>query len=192
MVSWKSIKLLTWDGILCLGDAIPLDAPEDMSIMSWLHGPNGGGGHLPLRVDPVISSVIKALRSSYSIEKLGGVGYCFAAKYVVRNLRANAFELLDAGFVAHPSFVTADELQTISAPLRIAAADNDPVFSIAKRREIEDILINHSSKGITSQISLYSEVDNGFTVRCDAKEQKQKFAMEQAFLQGVAWFNEYL
>jgi hypothetical protein len=44
----------------------------------------------------------------------------FQAKYVVRFLKGNG--LFDAGYVAHPSYVTDEELKAITRPLSIAAA----------------------------------------------------------------------
>jgi hypothetical protein len=40
-------------------------------------------------------------------------------QYVVRNLRGGH---LDCGYIAHPSFVTVEELSAITEPLSIAAA----------------------------------------------------------------------
>jgi dienelactone hydrolase len=178
------------------GDPIPLDAPEDLSIMSWLKGTDSTPGHLPPRVDPVVSSVIAALRSEYKVERLGGVGYYFGAKYVTRFLRQilDSDCHLDAGFVAHPSFVTAEELQGISGPLSIAAAANDQVFPPEKRRETETILGSTSvdGKSVAWQMVIFGGVDHGFAVRCDVADPQQKFAMDQAFRQAISWFGEFL
>ncbi len=84
--------------------------------MDWLHGPPG---HMPDRVDPVVQEVINELRGPLGCKRVGGVGYCFGAKYVIRFLKEGH---LDAGFVAHPSFVEAEELEAVQKPLSIAAA----------------------------------------------------------------------
>lgn len=73
----------------------------------------------PETVDPIYERVIGYLRNESGIKRLGGVGYCFGAKYVCRWLKEGG---LDAGFIAHPSFVTADEIRNITGPLSIAAA----------------------------------------------------------------------
>jgi dienelactone hydrolase len=74
-------------------------------------------------VDPIVEATIKELRGpAYGVKRLGGVGYCFGAKYVCRFLKQGK---LDAGFTAHPSFVEADELRGIEGPLSIAAAGKD-------------------------------------------------------------------
>lgn len=41
-------------------------------------------------------------------------------------------------------------------------------------------------------MSLYSDVEHGFAVRGDMSKQAVKFAKEAAFLQAVAWFDEFL
>jgi len=96
------------------GDPVLMEnKPEGFDLLEWLKG------HPPERVDPVVDAVIKEMRRKMGVKRLGGVGYCFGAKYVVRNLKDGR---LDAGFVAHPSFVEADELKAIKGPLSIAAA----------------------------------------------------------------------
>lgn len=93
------------------------------------------------------------------------------------------------GYVAHPSFVEEEELAAISGPLAISAAETDTIFPSEKRHRSEEIL---KEVGQPYQINLFSQVEHGFAVRCDPSIKVQKFAKEQAFLQAVTWFNEYL
>ena len=46
--------------------------------------------------------------------------------------------------------------------------------------------------GYPYQINLYSGVEHGFSVRGDITNKVIKYAKEQAFLQAVFWFDEYL
>lgn len=96
---------------------------------------------------------------------------------------------INCGFLAHPSFVTENELAAISGPLSIAAAETDQIFPAEKRHESEAIL---AKTGHPYQVTLYSGTEHGFSVRGDPNVKVQKFAKEQAFLQAVTWFNEYL
>lgn len=91
--------------------------------------------------------------------------------------------------MAHPSFVSEEELLGIGGPLSIAAAETDSIFPTAKRHESEAIL---AKTGKPYQITVYSGTEHGFSVRGDPKVKLQKFAKEQAFLQAVNWFNEFL
>ena len=93
-------------------DTVPLNM-AGFDFMGWLQN------HLVPNVEPIVSAVVKALRADKGAKRVGGVGYCFGAKYVVRALAPGN---IDVGYVAHPSFVDADELRAIKGPLSIAAA----------------------------------------------------------------------
>ena len=180
---------------LFYGDPIPLNRPADFDIMKWMkpHGPDS--------VDPIIQKSLEEMRSKYDCKHIGAVGYCFGAKYVVRFLKKGT---LDAGYCAHPSFVTPEELKAIEGPLAISAAgqsishgsipqmradhkhlpETDQIFPTEKRHESEVIL---KETGLPYQIFLFSGVEHGFAVRADISVKHVKMAKEQAFEQAVHW-----
>lgn len=162
------------------GNAVPVNIPEGFDLPGWLKN------YTPKQLDPLVDAVVKELKGKLGVKRLGGVGYCFGAKYVTRFLKDGQ---LDAGYFAHPSFVEADELKAITGPLSISAAETDNIFPAEKRRESEDILVGIKA---TYQINLFSGVEHGFAVRGDISKKHVKFAKEQAFFQAVAWFDEYL
>jgi len=169
------------------GDPIPLNRPEDFDIMAWLtKGSNGKNPHTFEAVDPIVQKSLDYLKEQ-GYKKIGAVGYCFGAKYVVRFMPKG--KGIDVGYVAHPSFVEEDELRAIQGPLSIAAAETDHIFPAAKRHKSEEILVETKQP---YQINLYSGVEHGFSVRCDPSVKHEKFAKEKAFLQAVQWFDEYL
>nr|POE91787.1 dehydrogenase oxi1 [Quercus suber] len=56
------------------------------------------------------------------VKKIGSVGYCFGAKYVARfSVEGKG---IDVAAMAHPSFVDAEEIKAMKAPLTIAAAED--------------------------------------------------------------------
>jgi dienelactone hydrolase len=130
-------------------------------------------------------------------------GILQGAKYVCRFMTGG--KGIDVGYVAHPSyvfpyyihvssadhssFVDEEELAAITGPLSIAAAEVDEIFPTEKRHKSEEILAKSKNP---YQITLYSGVVHGFSVRCDVSKKQEKFAKEQAFLQAVTWFDEYL
>lgn len=67
--------------------------------------------------------------------------------------------------------------------------ETDSIFPAEKRHETEYILKEMS---VPYQINLYSDVEHGFGVKGDLANQKGRFAKEQAFLQAVHWFEEYV
>ena len=104
---------LTYMPDLFFGDPIPLNRPPSFELQDWLKG------HMVERTEPVVQKFVKHLREKEGAKHVGGVGYCFGAKYVVRGLATGE---IDVGFVAHPSFVETEELRRIKGPLSIAAA----------------------------------------------------------------------
>ncbi|CAG7952761.1 unnamed protein product [Penicillium nalgiovense] len=166
------------------GDPVPLNnRPAIFDLMTWLKGPPG---HLPDRVEPMVRAILQEMKSNMGCARVGAIGYCFGAKYAVRLLQPG---FCDVAYVAHPSFVDAEELQAIKGPLSIAAAETDSIFPASKRHESEDIL---AKTGQPYQINLFSGVEHGFAVRADITKPTIRFAKESAFLQAVAWFDQYL
>jgi dienelactone hydrolase len=97
------------------GDPVPADAmKKGFSFPPWIakHGPDV--------VDPVVANTIKALREEYGVKKIGAVGYCFGGRYVLRFLAKG--KGLDAGFAAHPSMVSTEEIEGAAEPLSFALA----------------------------------------------------------------------
>ena len=166
------------------GHPVPLNRPESYDLMAWLKGPPS---HLQDSVDPIVAKVFNAMRTIFGCKNIGGVGYCFGAKYVVRNLKAG---YLNVGYICTPSLVEADELRGITGPLSIAAAEKDTVFPQEKRIESENILRNELS--VPYQMNLYGHVEHGFGCKADIKIPENRFAKEQAFLQAIFWFDEHL
>ncbi|KAI1451459.1 dienelactone hydrolase [Annulohypoxylon moriforme] len=167
-------------------DALSLNRPDDFDFLFWLtKGSDGNNPHTKEAVDPIIETAIRYLREVHQVRRLGGVGYCFGAKYVARHFRNG----IQVGFVAHPSFVEEEELEGFEAPLSIAAAETDSIFPAEKRHRSEEIL---AKNGHPYQICLYSQVVHGFSVRCDTSKKIERFAKEQAFEQAVTWFDTWL
>ncbi|CAL3962761.1 unnamed protein product [Diplocarpon coronariae] len=169
------------------GDQLSLNRPADFDVMAWVtKGTGGNNPHTWEAVDPIVDKSIKYLQDQ-GYEKIGAVGYCFGAKYVARYLPTG--KGINAGFVAHPSFIEEDELAAIQGPLSIAAAETDHIFPKEKRYRSEEILLETKQP---YQVTLFGGVVHGFAVRCDVSKKHEKFAKEQAFLQAVTWFDEYL
>ncbi|KAK0385382.1 hypothetical protein NLU13_7858 [Sarocladium strictum] len=173
-----------------LFDGEQLDISTDLSkfnIMGWFAGGNNGDKpHGPEQVDVPAAAAAKHLRG-LGFKRVGAAGYCIGAKYVVRQLKDN----VDVGFLAHPSFVTPEELTAIKGPVSIAAAETDSIFPTEKRHETEQLLTGDKIKQ-PWQINLFSGVFHGFAVRGDLSNKEAKYAKEQAFLQAVSWFDQYL
>jgi dienelactone hydrolase len=76
--------------------------------------------HGPDKVEPIAEATIKAMRQDHNVQHLAGVGYCLGAKYVCRYMAKG--KGIDAGYIAHPSATSGDEVKGVAGPLSIAAA----------------------------------------------------------------------
>ncbi|KAI9836852.1 MAG: hypothetical protein M1819_001017 [Sarea resinae] len=171
-------------------DAVPLNySSTGFSLPAWLRH------HDVAATEPIVTALITYLRSdAVGVKNLGAVGYCFGAKYVVRALApqpggGDQQKKIQAAYVAHPSFVDAEELARIAAPLSIAAAETDEIFTVEKRHESEKIL---AGVGQPYRLVLYSGVAHGFAVRGDPSKPDARAAKEEAFLQAVNWFDRFV
>ena len=163
------------------GDPIPVDRPDDFDFEEWQTR------HQPADIDPIIEAALDEIRTNTNIERLGVAGYCFGGKYVARWLGRDAG--IRAGYTAHPSGATAGEWAAVSAPLSIANAELDTTFPLEEARQAEDILRNST---IAWQLDTYSDVPHGFGIRANESDPRQVFAKEQAFVQAVTWFGQYV
>lgn len=155
-------------------------------FQKWLkEGSDGKNPHTVDAAEPIVEAAIKTLIEKHGVTKLGAVGYCYGAKFVVRHFKSG----IKAGYLAHPSFIEEEELEAISGPLSIAAAETDSIFTTDKRHKSEDILKRTAQP---YQLNLYSGVSHGFAVRGNLNDKKETFAREQAFLQAVKWFDNWL
>ncbi|PVH69075.1 esterase/lipase [Cadophora sp. DSE1049] len=174
---------------LFYGDSLPLTPNPGLDIMKWAAGEYNEKKipHNPSTVDPIVEKCITELREKYKCQTVAAVGYCFGAKYVIRNLKLSS-QKVDVGFIAHPSFVDNKEVELIRAPLAIAAAETNRVFPAEKRHETEAILMG---LGLPYQLNLYSGVEHGFALRGDLTKPVQKYAKESAFALACHWFEAH-
>ncbi|KAI1491572.1 dienelactone hydrolase [Biscogniauxia mediterranea] len=161
------------------GDAVSLNRPDDFDVDAWLKN------HLPKHIDPVISTILQEM-SRIGCKKIGAAGYCLGGRYVARFLKPDIFQ---AGFVAHPSNMEAEDVLEVEGPLSLACADNDDTFTTERRHQTERLL--RQSKKMF-QVTLYSDVVHGFAVRAESGNRRAKFAKEQAFLQAIQWFDYHV
>ncbi|KAH9204851.1 esterase/lipase [Leptodontidium sp. 2 PMI_412] len=139
------------------------------SVLTWVQGDYG-----PKKIPHIPKA------------KIALAGYSFGAKYAVRFLTSDRIK---AGFIGHPAMVEQSELEKVTWPWAITAAEIDYIFPTNLRHSTEETL---KKLGIPFQINLYSGVTHGFGVRGDPTVRKERYAKESAFLQALQWFEEHL
>ncbi|OAA44790.1 Dienelactone hydrolase [Metarhizium rileyi] len=192
---WQNSKLMADDfaaqGYTCVvldiynRDPLRLNSFRNIDIPTWLsQGSSGDNPHTFEFVDPIVIAGIQKMRD-LGFVRIGAVGYCFGARYVVRHFASG----ISCGCIAHPYSLEQEELSAVSGPLCVIAAENDTAFTMEKRYRAEEAL-RRSKRPF--QITVFSGVDHGFAARANPKIKTQCYAKDEAFRQAVAWFDCYL
>jgi dienelactone hydrolase len=143
----------------------------------------------PPVTDPILAKILKYIHQVYGEEvKIGGVGYCFGGRYVMRLMGSG---VIDVGVVNHPSLFTLGEVERIGNGKRLAiyAAETDDILPAEKRRATEDVL---TKGGATWMSAVFSGTEHGFSVRGDLNIKEVRLAKEQAFRGAIEWFRDWL
>ncbi|KAL8629797.1 hypothetical protein Q9189_004470 [Teloschistes chrysophthalmus] len=142
---------------------------------------------------PQVTSFVAALRENEASLPIGAAGYCWGGKHVLNLASGHAKTtdgkpLIDAAFVAHPSYVVVpDEIQPIKRPLSVAVGDNDIAF---KPNQVEQTKAIFAQKdNVPSEVVIYPGARHGFAVRCNEKNEKEARQGEEARKQAVNWFS---
>jgi dienelactone hydrolase len=143
----------------------------------------------PPVTDPILERVVKYIHRTYGNDvKIGGVGYCFGGRYVIRLMGSG---VIHVGAVNHPSFFTLEEIEKLGVGKKLAmyAAETDDILTPEKRRATEDVL---TKRGVTWMSTVFSGTEHGFSVRGDLNIKEIRLAKEKAFKGAVEWFKNWL
>lgn len=133
---------------------------------------------------PIVDGFLKSLRGEVGTSSfIGVIGYCYGAKYAIQHLAEEG--LATAGAIAHPSFVTIEEVAAIKKPIVIAAAEIDPIFTTELRHQTEAKLAEINAR---YQLTVFSGVEHGFSIKGDTKNPLVKYAKEKTLVDQLQWF----
>lgn len=135
-----------------------------------------------------VQPFLQKLRDEKNPSFVGVVGYCFGAKFVIQQLAEDG--LADVGAIAHPSFVTIEEVAAITKdkPLLISAAETDSIFTEELRHQTEAKL---KENGNCYQLDLFSGVSHGFAARGDTSNPWIKYCKEKVLADQIHWFTYF-
>lgn len=155
----------------------PFD-PSKHDLQKWLfaHGPEVTG--------PIVEKFLKGISAESSSSFVGLIGYCFGAKYAIQQIAKNG--LGDSAAVAHPSFVTIEEIAAIKKPLLISAAEVDQIYTTELRHATEAKLAEIKAR---YQLTMFSGVSHGFSVRGDLSDPVVRYAAEKTLMDQIHWFS---
>ncbi|GEQ66866.1 hypothetical protein JCM33374_g529 [Metschnikowia sp. JCM 33374] len=133
---------------------------------------------------PIVDGFLKALREDVGASSFVGlIGYCFGAKFAVQQLAEEGLATVAA--IAHPSFVSIEEIAAIKKPIVISAAEIDPIFTTELRHETEAKLAEIKAR---YQITLFSGVEHGYSIKGDITNPRVRYAKEKTLADQLQWF----
>jgi len=132
------------------------------------------------------TKVIEVLKSR-GISAIGAAGFCWGAKVVVELTKG---EVLKAGVLLHPSFVTVDDIKVVKAPLAILGAEIDKTSPPELVEQFGAIL--SAKPEVDSFVKIYPGVAHGWTVRYDENDEVAVKNAEEAHVKMLEWLNKYL
>ncbi|GME85291.1 unnamed protein product [Ambrosiozyma monospora] len=142
--------------------------------------------HTPEITTPIVDKFLSSVKSKYNPSYLVGIGYCFGGKWVIKNLAKDG--AFDAGAVAHPSFVEIEEVEAVTKPLLISAAEIDQIFTTELRGKTDEIL---KKNGQSYRIDYFPGTSHGFAVRGELSDPVVGKAKNKVIVDQVAWFEKY-
>ncbi|XP_013458182.2 endo-1,3;1,4-beta-D-glucanase isoform X1 [Medicago truncatula] len=137
--------------------------------------------HLPETGFEVSQPIIEALKSK-GISTIGAAGFCWGAKTVC--------ELIQAAVLAHPSYITVDDINGVNIPIAILGAENDQVTPPEVIKQFEQVLAANSE--VDSFVKIFPNVSHGWTIRYDTKDPEAVKASEEARQILLDWFDKHL
>jgi len=160
---------------------IPEDSTSPFARMGdWLKN------HQPLASVEGLEQVIETLHKK-GFASVGAVGFCWGAKVVIQVAKGDT---LKAAILAHPAFVTVEDIQDVKTPIAILAAETDEVTPPALAQKFGEIL--ESKPEVESFFRIYPGVVHGWTTRYDVHDAKQVADAEEVHNKMFEWFGKFL
>ncbi|CAK7894100.1 hypothetical protein CAAN1_02S01134 [[Candida] anglica] len=132
----------------------------------------------------IVQGFLSRLRSETKTKYVFGIGHCFGARYVVRNLSDSG--LFDSGAIAHPANVSIEEVESVVSPILISTAAVDPYFSDILREKTIEILTRNE---VWYQLTIFQGVDHGFAARGNPNDKKVVYSQGKVISDQIEFFS---
>ncbi|KAL8937524.1 MAG: hypothetical protein Q9211_003645 [Gyalolechia sp. 1 TL-2023] len=166
----------------------------EFDFMAWF------GRHSKEIRGPEVFEVARALKQDLGFKKVGAIGYCWggwpafqlAAKggtkagHCLSDIDCGlGRDLVDCISVAHPAFVTEEDIDAVGVPVQIIAPEFDVTFSPEMKayanKTIPELNVDYDYQH-------FPKLAHGFASRGDPDDKTQKEGLERAKNAAVSWF----
>lgn len=97
--------------------------------------------------------------------------------------------LIDALSVAHPTFLTKEEIDDVAVPVQILAPETDPRFTPELKEHANRVI---PTLGVEYDYQYFPGLAHGFSCRADENDEKEKRGLERAKNAVSGWFGQML
>ena len=97
--------------------------------------------------------------------------------------------LVDAISVAHPTFLTKEEIDDVAVPVQILAPETDPRFTPELKEHANRVI---PTLGVEYDYQYFPGLAHGFSCRADENDEKEKRGLERAKNAVSGWFGQML
>eukprot|EP00884_Botryococcus_braunii_P006000 jgi/Botrbrau1/15400/Bobra.43_2s0026.1 len=125
--------------------------------------------------------VVEELKAKHGIKQVGVEGFCWGGLYAVLLAGTQA---VSGAVVAHPSFVTKEDVEAIQQPTLFLAPANDSQFPDDFRDEVDQIM---RARGL-GEVVYYPHAAHGWTLRGDLSNPQTKDDVNDAYQRAVLFF----
>ena len=134
---------------------------RDLNLGAWLQR------HNHQRVSELLNGLTTELQARYSDVPIFGVGYCFGGKHVLKLAKT----VLKAAAAFHPSFVEADDLHGVKAPLYVGLAEKDDMVPATLPDDLPAWAAKGLVDGVPFDLDIYPGMKHGFAARPDTHDE---------------------
>ncbi|KAI4232937.1 MAG: hypothetical protein L6R40_007259 [Gallowayella cf. fulva] len=140
---------------------------------------------------PSVHAFAKVLKEEMGFKKIGAIGYCWGgwAAFQLGAKESTANPLITALSVAHPSFLTKDEISAVGVPVQILAPETDVQFSPELKEHANTVI---PTLGVEYDYQYFPGLKHGFACRADMSDELETRGLERAKNAVSAWFAQML
>jgi len=146
------------------------------------------GRHSEAVVKPLLEEFIKYIKADPLTGKIGAVGFCWGARYV---LLLAADGTIDAGVANHPAMATQADFEAINKPVQINVGTNDIFLPNETVEQVKSGLMEQKPD-LPTEINVFQDAVHGFAVRGDITSPKEKENKDASASATIRWFKKYL
>ncbi|KAL6228857.1 hypothetical protein BDW75DRAFT_226118 [Aspergillus navahoensis] len=134
---------------------------RDLDFPAWLNR------HNHQHVSLLLGELVAHLSQHHPNATLSGVGYCFGGKHVLRLAKSS----LKVAVAFHPSFVEAEDMDNVQAPLYVGLAADDDMVPASLAADFQGWSKTRMKEGVPFTLEIYPGVGHGFAARPDTKDE---------------------